>query len=118
MCQLAQKKKELLVLYGLTWGVWVVIFNHMAESATFIIAVGSIVGFYLMIDKIKTVDYLLLGLMLLFTVFGPTDLYPASWRIWIVEKLQMKVFPVILIYVRMLYILVECIVNFNKFLFV
>jgi len=105
---LVRKKKELLVLYGLTWGVWVVIFNHMAESATFIIAVGSIVGFYLMIDKIKTVDYLLLGLMLLFTVFGPTDLYPASWRIWIVEKSQMKVFPVILIYVRMLYILVEC----------
>jgi hypothetical protein len=100
-------KKELITFYALTWGVWVVIFNHMAESATFIIAVGSIVAFYLLIQKIDKVDWFLLVLVLLFTVLGPTDTYPRPWRFWIVETAQMKVFPVILVYLRMLQFMMQ-----------
>jgi hypothetical protein len=85
----------------------VVIFNHMAESATFIIAVGSIVAFYLLIDKLTQVDVFLLVLVLLLTVLGPTDVYPRSLRFWIVETSQMKVFPVILVYLRMLQYLIR-----------
>jgi hypothetical protein len=102
-----RQRKELIIYYGLTWGVWVVIFNHMAESATFIIAVGSIVAFYLLIDKLTQVDVFLLVLVLLLTVLGPTDIYPRSFRFWIVETSQMKVFPVILVYLRMLQYLIR-----------
>jgi len=102
-----RQRKELIIYYGLTWGVWVVIFNHMAESATFIIAVGSIVAFYLLIDKLTQGDVFLLVMVLLFTVLGPTDIYPRSLRFWIVETSQMKVFPVILVYLRMLQYLIR-----------
>lgn len=107
LAAIIRNRKELMVYYGLTWGVWVVIFNHMAESATFIIAVGSMVAFYLLIDKLTRVDLFLLVLVLIFTVFGPTDLYPREVRFWIVETAQMKVFPVILVYLRMIQYLVR-----------
>lgn len=103
---LIRKRSDLIILYGLTWGVWVVIFNHMAESATFIIAVGSMVAFYLLIEKLTMIDSILLFLVLVFTVFGPTDVYPKETRFWIVETAQLKVFPMILVYGRMLHYLV------------
>jgi len=87
------------VVYGFSWMIWVVIFNHMAESATFIIAVGAIMAFLSMRDKISI--YHLLAFLLLFflTELGPSDIYPRYMRIWIVEKAQLKVFPCVVFWI-------------------
>jgi hypothetical protein len=95
--------KKNRIVYGLSWMIWVVIFNHMAESATYIIAVGAIMAFLAMKDKIS--NYYLIGLVLLFflTELGPSDIYPKDLRIWIVETAQLKVFPCIVFWVLMLF---------------
>lgn len=91
------------IVYGLSWMIWVVIFNHMAESATFIIAVGAIMAFLSMRDKISS--YHLLAFLLLFflTELGPSDIYPRFMRIWIVDTAQLKVFPCIVFWIFTLF---------------
>jgi hypothetical protein len=101
------------IVYGLSWMIWVVIFNHMAESATFIIAVGAIMAFLSMRDKISI--YHLLAFLLLFflTELGPSDIYPRYMRIWIVEKAQLKVFPCVVFWIFTLLEMIN--VDFLKF---
>jgi len=41
-------------------------------------------------------------LLILFTVLGPTDIYPKPLRFWIVEQAQLKAFPCILIWLMTL----------------
>lgn len=100
------------IVYGFSWMIWVVIFNHMAESATFIIAVGSIMAFLSVKDKISS--YCLMALVLVFflTELGPSDLYPKYLRIWIVDTAQLKVFPCIVFWVLMLFEMTK--VDFGK----
>jgi hypothetical protein len=107
-------------LYAGSWLIWMVIFNHMAESATYVIAVGGALliltslyfkespsdtkdnksGFW-QIMKSGNSKIWILGfvLLLLFTVLGPTDIYPKPLRFWIVEQAQLKAFPCIFIWV-------------------
>jgi hypothetical protein len=98
-----------------------VIFNHMAESATYVIAVG---GAMLALSQIfsgsnpsmegsnisqaaKIVKHYASShgswafgfvILLLFTMLGPTDIYPKEVRFWIVETAQLKAFPCILLW--------------------
>jgi hypothetical protein len=107
-------------LYAGSWLIWMVIFNHMAESATYVIAVGGALliltslyfaesspdttenklGLRQMMNS-QTSKIWILGfvLLILFTVLGPTDIYPKPLRLWIVEQAQLKAFPCILIWV-------------------
>jgi hypothetical protein len=128
-------------LFAASWLLWMVIFNHMAESATYVIAVG---GAMLALSQLvvsenthfgttkisgildgqnKSIDSNLhsnnavqnvswhryissqnspwIGafiLMFLFTMLGPTDVYPKEVRFWIVETAQLKAFPCILLW--------------------
>lgn len=91
--------------------LWVVIFNHMAESATYIIAVGGSLLFLFgqesedrtyMFQTNKTLSFALL-ILILFTVLGPTDIYPRELRFWIVETAQLKAFPCIFLWGIMIY---------------
>jgi hypothetical protein len=107
-------------LYAGSWLIWMVIFNHMAESATYVIAVGGalLILTYLyfaenpsdstenklglrQLMNSQTSKIWMLGfvLLILFTVLGPTDIYPKPLRFWIVETAQLKAFPCILIWV-------------------
>lgn len=83
-------------IYGLSWMIWVVIFNHMAESATFIIAVGAILVYLSFQENINLFHWIILLLLVVFTELGPSDIFPKYMRIWIVETAQLKVFPCIL----------------------
>jgi len=83
--------------------VWMVIFNHMAESATFVIAVVPIGLWFALRDKILTVEWVMGVLLLLFTILGPSDIYPPTARKLIVETYQLKVFPCILFWLYMIY---------------
>lgn len=88
------------IWYFSSWLLWVVIFNHMAESATFIIATGGIVLFYVYREKVNWFDVFLLFMVFILSELGPSDLFPKDMRIWIVEKAQLKVFPIIMMWFR------------------
>ncbi len=85
-------------LYTSSLLIWLVVFNHMAESATFIIAVAGVFIwlFYSNLPKAWRIGFLIP--VIAFTCFGPSDIYPKEMRHLIVEELQLKVFPCILIW--------------------
>lgn len=117
-----QTKKSMRMVYAGSWLLWMVVFNHMAESATYVIAVGGalLVLFHptqialgsskdmskspIALFGLRNKWYLLGFLMLMvFTILGPTDIYPRGLRIWIVETAQLKAFPCIYLWVLAFY---------------
>ena len=95
------------ILMAASWLLWVVIFNHMSESATFIIAVTGVVIWWEYSKIPLKIKGLLLVPIILFTCLGPSDIYPKAWRLIIVADLQLKVFPCILIYAALLWELIS-----------
>lgn len=93
-----QNQSNITALYAASLMIWLVIFNHMAESATFIIAVCGVMlwFFYCGLPKWWRIAFLLP--VMLFTCFGPSDIYPPEWRHKIVVEWQLKVFPCILVW--------------------
>lgn len=90
------------ILYAMSILIWMVIFNHMAESATYIIAVGAILIALATFEKIPNILCLLLIFMFLTTELGPSDIYPKELRTWIVDTAQLKVFPCILFWIAII----------------
>lgn len=80
--------------------VFMIIFNHKAESATFVIAVTGVAIWYAT-QAPNPVDRILIVLAFLLTVLSPTDLVPKSVRIGIVLKYALKALPCVLIWIRM-----------------
>ena len=98
-----RRNSGFLVAYASSLIVWMVIFNHMAESATFIISVMGVFYFLAAKESISYMEILLGFMVLAFTILGPTDIYPSDIREYIVKDLQLKVFPCIAFWVYMLY---------------
>lgn len=82
--------------------IWTVIFNHKAESPTFIIAVAGVALWYFS-QKPNTINLVLLLLVFVFTCLSPTDLFPRSIRTDIIIPYQLKVLPCILVWLKILY---------------
>lgn len=128
-------------LFAASWLLWMVIFNHMAESATYVIAVGGAMLAFSQVKSMNNADFesaknnqldnvrnnpidsinqsnnsvqhdgwrrhlnfqnspwiAAFIMMFLFTMLGPTDIYPKEVRFWIVETAQLKAFPCILLW--------------------
>ena len=103
-------------LFAASWLLWMVIFNHMAESATYVIAVGGAMLAFSQFKSMNNADFepvkntqlddvrnnspwiLAFIMLFLFTMLGPTDVYPKEVRFWIVETAQLKAFPCILLW--------------------
>jgi len=86
-------------LYRLLWLsavlLWVVVFNHKAESATFVIAAaGAILWF--VVQPCTRINLALLMLVFVLTVLSPTDFFPSFLRITYVHPYALMVFPCIL----------------------
>jgi hypothetical protein len=85
--------------------IWVIIFNHKAESATFIIAVCGIALWYFAQER----NYFNLALLILafvFTCLSPTDLFPPAVRVNFFVPYTVKVVPCIVIWVKLIYELI------------
>ena len=80
--------------------LWVVLFNHMAESATFIIAVTGVAVWFFTKKNPSVIDKVLLVLVILFTLLSPSDIYPASLRNSIFIPYTIKVIPCILVWIK------------------
>lgn len=81
--------------------IWVIIFNHKAESPTFIIAMSG-VAIWLFARKISTVNFILAVLALLFTSLSSTELFMPI-RDMVTEPYVLKAVPCILIWGKIIW---------------
>jgi hypothetical protein len=81
--------------------VWMVIFNHKAESPTFIIATAAIYIWFFTGPR-SWLNILLISLVIIFTSLSATDLFPPFIRKDFFEPYVIKVVPCILVWLRMI----------------
>jgi hypothetical protein len=82
--------------------IWIVIFNHKAESPTFIIAISG-VGIWYFVQKRDTLNLILVILAFVFTSLSPTDLFPSFVKQQLVYPYVLKGAFCIFIWFRLLY---------------
>lgn len=82
--------------------IWIVIFNHKAESPTFIIAMSG-VGIWYFFGEKSQLNLTLVILTLVFTSLSPTDLFPQFLREDIINPYVLKVVPCILIWGKVIW---------------
>jgi len=82
--------------------IWIVIFNHKAESPTFIIAMAGASIWYFM-KKRSWMDTVLFISAIILTTLSPTDLFPTSLRKNLVEPFVLKAVPCIFIWAKIIY---------------
>jgi hypothetical protein len=81
--------------------IWVVIFNHRAESASYIIAYAGICLWFLSSPKNKLTIFLM-GFSFVLVTLSPTDLFPRIWREQYVQKYTLKAVPAIIVWLALL----------------
>lgn len=86
--------------------IWVIIFNHKAESSTFVIAVCGIALWYFSQKNTKLQTALVL-FAFIFTCLSPTDLFPRFLRLSMVEPYVLKAVPCIFIWFMIQYQLIK-----------
>lgn len=79
--------------------LWVVVFNHKAESPTFIIALCGAGLWYWGLDKPLRWETALLALAFITASVSPTDIFPRSIREQYVQPYVLKAAPCILIWI-------------------
>jgi hypothetical protein len=82
--------------------IWVIIFNHKAESSTFNIAMVGVAIYYLTLPN-TTLKNALFIFCFLFTCLSPTDLFPQYVRANIVTPYVLKAVPCIFIWIHINY---------------
>ncbi len=78
--------------------IWVVIFNHMAESPTYVIAVTG-AGIWYFARSRPGYQQFWLWLILLLTSLSTTDLFPKDFQLSVVEPFVLKAVPCIALWV-------------------
>lgn len=87
--------------------LWVIIFNHKAESPTYCIAFAGILLWYFTGNKSKT-ETILTILAFIFVALSPTDLFPRYIREHFVNPYSLKaLFPVIIWFIITVQLLVR-----------
>lgn len=98
--QFHEKKIRLLFLCSIL--IWGVIFNHKAESATYIIAVvGCAIWFF--ISERGILEKSLIILLLILTCLSPTDLFPKTIRENYIVPYSLKAIPSVFIWIKIQY---------------
>jgi Glycosyltransferase family 87 len=77
--------------------VFLVIFNHKAESPMFILAVSGVAIWYA-VSKRNIAQTILVAFVLLITSLGSTDLVPHYWRATVTTPLVLKVVPCLVVW--------------------
>lgn len=96
--------KEFMFKYLLLCSIliWVVIFNHKAESPTFILAMTGVALWFVKSDK-NTLNVILFICAFVLTSLSPTDIFPKYLREEFVKPYTLKAFPYILIWLKIIY---------------
>jgi hypothetical protein len=94
--------KHFLLLYLAFLMIFVVIFNHAAESPTYVIAVTGAAIWYAVSEK-STLNNVLLVLLFVACILTPTDLFPGWLRKEYLAPLKIRVIPCLLIWIKIFY---------------
>ena len=79
--------------------IWIVIFNHKAESSSYIVAiVGCAIWFF--ISNKSVLNLILIVLALVLISLSPTDLFPKTIRESLIVPLVLKSVPALLIWIK------------------
>ncbi|MEI6079592.1 MAG: glycosyltransferase family 87 protein, partial [bacterium] len=89
------------LLYVASILIWVIIFNHKAESPTFIIAVTGVALWY-SVSELTPFNRVLVLLVFVFTTLSPTDLFPKIIFRWVNYNI-VKALPCILVWIKIQY---------------
>ncbi len=87
--------------------IWVIIFNHKAESSTYIIAMTGVAIWYFTQPR-RSGNLLLLIVALVGTSLSPTDLMPQYLQHHFFAPYNLKALPVILVWLKIQYDLLKC----------
>lgn len=82
--------------------LWAVIFNHKAESPTFVIAVAGVALWYVARERGR-LDLALLVAVAVLTCLSPTELFPARVRSDVILRWRLKALPCVLVWGRILF---------------
>jgi hypothetical protein len=82
--------------------IWIVIFNHKAESPTFILAMTGVALWFIQCKKTK-LNIILFVTAFILTTLSPTDIFPRYLREEFVKPYVLKAFPCILIWIKIIY---------------
>lgn len=82
--------------------IWSVIFNHKAETATYIIAVTGAVLWFVYSSK-TILDKILIGLVFIFTTLSPTEFFPKVLVEILGGKDFVKLVPCVLLWIKILF---------------
>jgi Glycosyltransferase family 87 len=82
--------------------IFLIIFNHKAESPTFIVAAVGVAMWYFA-QKENTFNLVLIILTFLFAWLAPTDIYPRYVREHFFEAYSIKVVPCFLVWCKAMY---------------
>jgi hypothetical protein len=94
--------KTFRILFLASILIWVIIFNHKAESPTFIIAITGI-SIWFFNQPYKKENLILLFLAFFFTEISSTDLFPNSLYYAWIKPYSVKAIPCILIWGKLIY---------------
>lgn len=86
-------------LYVASILIFVVIFNQMAESPTFVIAVAGFMYWFVLYRRSLPWSWALFGLVLLATTMPATDVFPKSFRHGFLDVYKIKAVPMIVAWV-------------------
>ena len=90
------------ILYLASIMIWVIIFNHKAESPTFIIALCGM-AIWFVSEEIKPFSLILIIFALMLTSLSPTDIFPKYIRVTYVIPYALKALPALLIWIVIQY---------------
>jgi hypothetical protein len=82
--------------------IWMVIFNHKAESSTFIIATSAIFLWFLS-GRVTITNTIMIAFVLVFTSLSLTDVFPGYVRDTYIEPYVIKAIPCMVIWGKILY---------------
>lgn len=91
-----QQNRFLLLAYA---SLWVIMFNHAAESPTYVIAIQGVAVWYIASrETLGQWAKVLVICVFLFSILAPTDAYPASWRHEFIGPNLIKVIPCFIVW--------------------
>jgi hypothetical protein len=82
--------------------IWMIIFNHKAESPTFIIAVCGVIIWYYS-KPFSLANFILIILVFVFTILSPTDVFPNYVQDNFFDIYMIKVVPCIICWCKITY---------------
>ncbi|UFH53347.1 glycosyltransferase family 87 protein [Spirosoma sp. KNUC1025] len=83
--------------------LFMIVFNKMAESPTYVMAVTGVALWWITLDTPSELDKLLLILVIVFTSLSPTDIFPHAVKKYFFQPYNIKAVPCILVWARVQY---------------